>query len=337
VAGITALAFGVVVRRAIRPGANTALAGLMTAVVGALGILVFWSGLPIVLAGAALLLAWEIRRRGARVPAAITVVVAVLTVAGTGLAVVTDDEPSPPRAAPPPAPTSVPVEATEYGYAMPTQFAGGAVTFEIENTGREMHEFGLVRLADGVSLDDLLAAFQQGEPPASVAEDASGIPAVGPGQDVRVTRELDPGSYAFVCYLPSPEGRPHATLGMATAFTVESGNRAALPEADASIVATDDGLEVPELRAGVQVIELRNEGPGSHEFWLVAFESGKSDRDVEAWLGNGQKGPIPATFLGGVKSIPAGTSIFLEVTLERGTTYTVADYSAGFAEEITVP
>lgn len=56
------------------------------------------------------------------------------------------------------------------------------------------------------------------------------------------------------------------------------------------------------------------------------FEPGKNNEDVDAWVGRGMEGPAPATFFGAVKSIPSGTSVFLELDLQAGTTYTVQEF-----------
>ena len=64
------------------PPERTARRALVIAVVGAVTILVFWTGVPAVLAGGAAGLALDARRRAGRLPAtgAVALVVAVLTV-----------------------------------------------------------------------------------------------------------------------------------------------------------------------------------------------------------------------------------------------------------------
>ena len=44
-----------------------------------------------------------------------------------------------------------------------------------------------------------------GEPP-DWAEDIAGVPALSPGEAITVTRTLEPGSYAFLCFFPDPIG-----------------------------------------------------------------------------------------------------------------------------------
>jgi hypothetical protein len=223
-------------------------------------------------------------------------------------------------------PTPVTVEATEYGYSLPRHVKGGVAALEMTNVGEELHEFALVRLEGNRTERDLLEALMEGDPPPWM-EDVAGVPVLSPGRSVTMTRDLDePGTYVFLCFLPSPDGRPHAELGMIGSFEVSGDSGAVPPRPDATIAATDQGLDVPTLSSGLQTIELTNTGNDDHELWLVAFEPGKTDADVEAWFESGQRGPAPATFVGGIQSIPPGTSVFQELRLEQGVTYTVADY-----------
>ena len=149
-----------------------------------------------------------------------------------------------------------------------------------------------------------------GEPP-EWAEDVAGVPGLSPGQSITVTRTLEPGSYVFLCFFPDPEGTPHANLGMYELFTIAGDTGAALPEPDATITATDDGLQVPALASGEQTVEFENGGTKPHELALVAFEPGKGIKDVDRWFGSGYQGEPPVTFLGGMQTIPAGESVFL--------------------------
>jgi hypothetical protein len=77
-----AVVFGAVVRPGLRDGVHDqARRAVILAVVGALSLLVFWTGLPVVLAAGATLLAMESRERSGRTtqPAAVALALAVLT------------------------------------------------------------------------------------------------------------------------------------------------------------------------------------------------------------------------------------------------------------------
>jgi hypothetical protein len=116
--------------------------------------------------------------------------------------------------------TVVDVTATEYAFALgSTSVAAGPVAFTMTNAGEEDHELGFGRLADGVTLEQLLAF--EGDPEAEgLATDLGGECCLEPGGAGVVNVDLQPGTWALVCFLDSPEGPPHAVLGMATTIEV---------------------------------------------------------------------------------------------------------------------
>lgn len=234
----------------------------------------------------------------------------------------------------------VEIDATEYSYSMPLEATGGVVTFELENVGTQPHEFATGRIDSGKTTDDLLKALKSGKDPSNFPwiHPFPGVPIVSPGEKISITREVvNEGTYVFFCFLPSPQGKPHVDFGMIQSLEVAGVSGRELPEADAAIEATDQGFEVPSLSAGRTVLELKNGGSTEHEFWLWAFEPGKNNKDVNAWVGRGMDGPAPATFFGAAKGIPSGTSVFLEMVLQAGMTYTVQDFDNRLRAELVVP
>jgi hypothetical protein len=100
------------------------------------------------------------------------------------------------------------------------------------------------------------------------------------------------------------------------------------------ITATKTGFDMPPIDAGGRTLELRN-GSGEDRGWdLTVYAPGKTWKDVEAWGNGGFRGDPPATFYGAMQSIPSGTSVFLTLELESGTTYTLEDLEAGIRAEI---
>jgi hypothetical protein len=226
------------------------------------------------------------------------------------------------------------VQATEYSFSMPGRVTGGVITFEMANIGGLPHEFAFGRLEEGTEPEEVIRAIQQGKQPEGV-EDLAGVPVLGPQRTTSMTRELDPGTYGFVCFFPSPEGEPHVVHGMIKFFEVSAESGAALPQPDATIVATDEGFDVSDIAAGEQTLELRNESEEPHEFLLFSLEPGKRERDIDRWFGSGLRGDPPAIFPGGMQSIDPGTSVFVTVDLEAGRTYQLRDFESGFRTEIT--
>jgi uncharacterized cupredoxin-like copper-binding protein len=243
--------------------------------------------------------------------------------------------PQPEKTSDPKEPETIAVRATEYAYSMPKRVTGGVVTFEMINAGREPHVFTLVPLGHHTK-EELLAALKRGGPP-PWASGAIGVAPIGPGRTVKTTLKLDqPGTYALVCSLPSPKGPPHVLLGMIDSFQVSGISEATFPKPDATIVATEKGLEVPSLAAGVHTVEFRNAGKKEHEFFLYALQPGKTSKDVDAWFESGQQGPAPITFVGGFEAVPPGTSRFQQVHLEAGLKYTLEDVVGGHTVRFTV-
>jgi hypothetical protein len=219
----------------------------------------------------------------------------------------------------------VPVVADEYGYSMPAEVKGGVVSLELANEGSEHHEFAFGRLEEGADIEDVIEDLQEGGG-GDNSEDLAGVPLLSPGVTMTMVRELKPGTYFFLCAFPDPDFTPHAAKGMYTSFEVTGDAGAEPPQVDATIKATNEGFEVPELSAGEQIIEFRNSGTKEHEFLLLRrAEAGAGTKDFERWIGKGQKGDAPLFFPGGLQTIPPGTSMIQILTLEKGD-YLIEDF-----------
>lgn len=99
----------------------------------------------------------------------------------------------------------------------------GAHTITIKNDGPQPHEAGIVKLADGVTVPDILKAFTgtaapSGPPPFT---SAGGIGGIASGTTATFDVDLPAGEYAFICFVPDvATGKPHAALGMVGALSV---------------------------------------------------------------------------------------------------------------------
>jgi len=229
------------------------------------------------------------------------------------------------------------VMATEYAYDMPDQVDGGVVKMNFVNEGAVPHEFALGRLDEGKTLADLDAVLKSGKEPPSWAHDVAGVPAMTAGAEISITRDLKPGTYAFLCFIPAERGKTHYDLGMKREFTVEGDSGEEPPEADGVITAGEDSFEVPEVTAGNQTLELRNEASEPREFNLASLNPGKTRADADAWFRSGFSGEAPLQLLGAMQSIPPDTSVFLTADFEAGRTYVVADEENGIQQEFTIP
>jgi hypothetical protein len=240
-----------------------------------------------------------------------------------------------------PSPPPIEVDAADYAFVMPDRIKGGVVSMRFRNTGKELHEFALVRIGEGHTVDDVLAALQKSGDDLPWLTDMAGPPLLTPGAEIGITRKLDPGTYAFLCYVPNTKGVPHVQLGMTRKFTVAGDSGAELRKPDALITARAKRFVVPNLRAGRQTIELRNASGGERGFILTTFNPGKTEADAERWFGRIESSgrlprtPAPLTGLGAIQSIPNGTSVYLTVDLEAGRTYRLTEDEHGFETDFT--
>ena len=131
------------------------------------------------------------------------------------------------------------VDVTTADYAfqgLPPTLPPGRTSFELTNTGTEVHELAVLKKKDGVTepFDAILALPEE---QAMTKVTFKGSNEGRPGEpDVYLVQELERGSYAVVCFLPvgstpeateaarrtgrGPEGPPHFSRGMKAEFTV---------------------------------------------------------------------------------------------------------------------
>jgi len=220
---------------------------------------------------------------------------------------------------PAPASRTVVVTTTDYNFAMPDTIAAGQVAFRIENRGHEAHHLTLVRLDQGHSLADLLAAFRAGGPPPTWAVFVGGPNAVDPGgTSLSTTVNLQSGNYAAICIIPSADGVPHLMKGMSKAVTVKGTARTPALAAPDTITLTDYAYTFSRaLTPGTHRVVVRNTGTQPHELAIARPAPGKHAADVAQWTEHMQ-GPPPGHFLGGVSPLAPGQNNVLTLTLDRG-------------------
>jgi hypothetical protein len=221
----------------------------------------------------------------------------------------------------------VKVEGDEYAFVMPDEAEAGVIRFQISNVGDDLHEYALGRLDQGKTIEDVKAFLASGgEDAPEWFTDVGGVPVLSPGEELTLTRELPPATYVFLCFLPAPSGEPHVSLGMLKSFELTGDSGSKLPEPDAVITANGAGYDMPTFEAGQQTIKLRNADDREREFFLIALSPGKSLQDLESFFEKGEnKGEPPATFHGAMQTIPPGSSVFIDMDLQAGVEYTLAD------------
>jgi uncharacterized cupredoxin-like copper-binding protein len=117
-----------------------------------------------------------------------------------------------------------------------TAVAAGPQVWAVENVGAQLHELVVLRLAPGVTFEQLqqmmmappeaspAAEMDHASPAAEAAPpvtEAGGIAPMSPGFTNYAELDLQAGEHVAICFVPDPAtGAPHFALGMVMPFTV---------------------------------------------------------------------------------------------------------------------
>jgi uncharacterized cupredoxin-like copper-binding protein len=151
--------------------------------------------------------------------------------------------------------------------------------------------------------------------------DVGGPNEASPGVNADATITLEPGNYAMVCYVPSPDGRPHVMRGMVKplAVTTAGATKPNEPKADVVIKMTDYAFELSKpITAGLRTLRIDNTAKQSHEVIIGKLLPGKTMKQALVWLNNGQKGPAPVIAVGGASGLANGRHQIITVSFEPG-------------------
>lgn len=216
------------------------------------------------------------------------------------------------------APHVLTVIAGDYSFDAPAEAPAGLTAIRLVNRGPSLHHIQLMRLEEGKTLADFLAALKGGHPPTWA------VPAGGPAPpevgDTSTTIEaLQPGNYALVCFIPARDGMPHVMKGMSRELKVVGPVRnAAEPDADVVVTLVDYDFQLSRpLKAGRHTIRVENNASQPHEIAIIRLNPGKKPADFAAW-GMNPVGPQPGTIHGGLSGIMPGSHSFVEVDLPPG-------------------
>jgi uncharacterized cupredoxin-like copper-binding protein len=129
-----------------------------------------------------------------------------------------EDEPEQDAAVtqPDPAAAQIAVTATEYEFTFSAEPVAGPTQFTMTNEGEERHVMVLFRLAEGATMDEVMES--EGDEGIDGPELESETAAAG--ETAVLTTDLEAGTYGMICFLPSPDGRPHLMQGMTKEFVV---------------------------------------------------------------------------------------------------------------------
>ena len=224
-------------------------------------------------------------------------------------------------AAPPAAP--VRIGLADYSFDLPDTLPSGVTRLIGTNTGTEEHQATFIRIDEGQTLETLLTALatapQSGYP---LATFAGGPQSVAPGESQSVVVDLTPGSYAVMCFIPSPaDGVPHVAKGMLKQVTVTDSGAAGqspVPPGD-SFVLTNYAFAVPPAITGSGTIRVVNNGDQPHEAAVYRVNDGVDPQEaLGALTSEHPVGPPPVTPAGGTAMIQPGAVVGIDADWAPG-------------------
>jgi hypothetical protein len=153
----------------------------------------------------------------------LTVILAVTALAGCAAETGEAPDAGPPAGEEAAAPNEVTVIGLDYAFGGPRTLPPGPTVIAFENQGEVPHEMILVRLMEGVTFEEVMAAGESGGDPMSMMEGGPGILIAGPGETTpsRLMIDLRPGTYMLVCnFQDEDDAPPHIALGMSATLEV---------------------------------------------------------------------------------------------------------------------
>ncbi len=238
------------------------------------------------------------------------------------------------------------IEASEYAFKTMGSLPAGVTTVQMKNLGKENHEASIVRLNDGITPEQFLAAVQaagNGEPPPIFTYEG-GPAEIVPGKTSEVVLDLQAGQYMLLCFVSAPDGQPHAMKGMVLPIKVNAATGAPrpLPTGKGTLaLGAANGFDLPAtLPAGKGQYRVTNQGKTPRAFYIGAIPADKTLDDVNAELAKPDSGPPPwFTANGGMDGLKPNGSGVVTLDLAPGK-YAAVDVAFGpdkpFAKVFTV-
>jgi plastocyanin len=213
----------------------------------------------------------------------------------------------------------VQVTGEDFKFDAPDVIPAGLTEFRFLNKGPALHHMALLKLTGGKTVDDLVAALAKPGPLPSWAKEGGGPNVPAPGEEANATLTLEPGNYAFICFVDIG-GPPHFTKGMVKPLRVvaAAGSSDSEPKADVTATLFDYNFKLSApISAGKRTIRVHNTGPQHHEVQLVQLAPGASLGDFMKWMEK-MEGPPPGKPLGGIAGIESGMSQYFTADFVPG-------------------
>jgi hypothetical protein len=246
--------------------------------------------------------------------------VAVVTLAATSSSYTTEPTNQPLAATSPIAKARVvQVTGEDFKFDAPDAIPAGLTEFRFLNKGPALHHMALLKLTGGKKVDDLVSALAKPGPLPSWAKELGGPNAAAPGEESNATLTLEPGNYAFICFVDIG-GPPHFAKGMVKPLRVVPSTSPSGPRPKADVTATlfDYSFKFSApVRAGKRTIRVDNTGPQVHELQLVQLAPGVTLGEFMKWLEK-MEGPPPGKALGGIAGLESGMSQYFSADFVSG-------------------
>ncbi len=177
--------------------------------------------------------------------------------------------------------------ATEYAYQGPESVPAGWTRLTLDNQGELAHDLILVKLGEGKTMEDVMAALEAEGPP-EWAQFFGGVSAQ-PGQDKSYLVDLPLGNYILLSFGSAEDAPPDAAQGMIANLTVTEAaaetDAVQLPEANVNVNLIDYAFDVSgNIKVGEQMLRVKNEGSEMHEMIVFRLKEGATLEDFQAAL-----------------------------------------------------
>ncbi len=226
-----------------------------------------------------------------------------------------------------PASGTLPVTGKDFGFDLPSSVEAGVTAITLTNAGAEEHQAQLVKIADGKTLSDVVVALN-GDPTGAAAlalvAFSGGPNGVAPGATGTSSVNLEPGQYAFICFIRGRDGIPHFAKGMIAPLTVTgTASTATLPAGDSKLTLKDFTFDLDTLSSGKHTVSVTNNGPQPHEATIVKLNDGVTvESAIKALTAAPAPSAVPApppwSDVGGISAIAPNSTATFDVDLPAG-------------------
>lgn len=214
----------------------------------------------------------------------------------------------------------------EVKIGIPATIKGGVVNLTLRNSGQSLHSLQFAKVNGNHTIAELAAFLQAAESGAPIIDwisEGGGIGTVAPGQTGTASFELSEGRHFVYDDETDTNDKPNAEkTGGIIEVNVTKGGGGDLPEADATITASEYKFTVDPLKAGNTTVRFENDGTQYHHLIGAPMLPGKTIDDVKAFFSSEEppSGPPPIDFDKGVGTavMDSGRVVVTDLQLQPG-------------------